>query len=211
MISASFINVNTGWVGCAYSSYSGDNYFYISRTTNGGVNWVTSNSQIANNIYFNNNMEGVYSSNSTLMKTTDGGSSWFNSNINGNNIQGLCANGKDLYVVGDYGMIMKGTDIFTTGIQNEGNIIPDKYFLNQNYPNPFNPTTKISFALPKAGQVTIKVFDVLGKEIETLVNESLKPGTYEAAFDGSNYPSGVYFYRLTSDGFVETKRMVLIK
>ncbi len=72
--------------------------------------------------------------------------------------------------------------------------------------------------MPKAGLVTIKVFDVLGKEIETLVNENLKPGTYEAAFDGSNYPSGVYFYRLTinhsgtsADGFTETKRMVLIK
>ncbi|MFA5012705.1 MAG: T9SS type A sorting domain-containing protein [Ignavibacteria bacterium] len=89
--------------------------------------------------------------------------------------------------------------------------LPSKYSLSQNYPNPFNPRTKISFQLSVVSLSTLKVFDITGKEVATLVNERLQPGTYETTFDGSGLNSGVYFYRLTTDGFAETKRMVLIK
>ncbi len=89
--------------------------------------------------------------------------------------------------------------------------IPEKHSLSQNYPNPFNPVTKISFQLPVAGLSTLKVFDITGKEVATLVNERLQAGTYETTFDGSGLNSGVYFYQLRTDGFSETKRMILLK
>jgi hypothetical protein len=89
--------------------------------------------------------------------------------------------------------------------------VPNEYRLYQNYPNPFNPATNIKFAIPKNEFVKITAFDMLGKEIETLVNERLAPGTYETNWNASNYPSGIYFYRLQADDFSETKRMTLIK
>jgi len=89
--------------------------------------------------------------------------------------------------------------------------IPLKYSLAQNYPNPFNPVTKINFAIPKQGLVTLKVYDVLGREVRTLINEVKSVGTYAIDFDGSELSSGVYFYRLTSADFTDIKRMLLIK
>ena len=92
----------------------------------------------------------------------------------------------------------------------ENKIVKD-YYLSSNYPNPFNPTTNIRYSIPKSGMVKLAVFDALGREIQTLVNESLKPGTYEASFDGTMLNSGVYFYKLITDGFTDTKKMLLIK
>ncbi|MFZ4591599.1 MAG: T9SS type A sorting domain-containing protein, partial [Ignavibacteria bacterium] len=97
-----------------------------------------------------------------------------------------------------------------TGINNN-QTTPDKFELSQNYPNPFNPTTNIHYSVPKSGMVKLVVFDALGREIQTLVNESQQAGTYEASFSGSNYPSGVYFYKITAGDFIETKRMLLVK
>jgi hypothetical protein len=97
------------------------------------------------------------------------------------------------------------------GIISYNNEIPQQYALSQNYPNPFNPTTRIKFALPESGNVILKLYDNLGKEISTLVNENLNAGQYEYEFDGSNLGSGVYYYKIFSDNFVETKKMVLVK
>lgn len=92
-----------------------------------------------------------------------------------------------------------------------GNQIPKNYELAQNYPNPFNPVTKISFALPKQGFVNVKIYDITGREIKTLVNEVKQAGYYTVDFNGSHLSSGVYFYRIQSGDFVQTKRMVLLK
>lgn len=89
--------------------------------------------------------------------------------------------------------------------------VPSILSLNQNYPNPFNPVTIITYSIPKQGLVTIKVFDVLGKEVSTIVSEVKEPGNYQATFDGSKLPSGVYIYRLHSNNFVINKKMLLIK
>jgi carboxypeptidase T len=89
--------------------------------------------------------------------------------------------------------------------------IPKTYALEQNYPNPFNPVTVIKYQLPQPEFVTIKVFDLLGKEVAALVNEKKEPGYYETSFDGSNLASGLYFYRIEAGNFVETKKMMLIK
>ncbi len=85
------------------------------------------------------------------------------------------------------------------------------FTLNQNYPNPFNSTTIISYTIPKAGHVSLKIFDVLGREVETLVNENQNVGRYEVNFDGSRLASGVYFYRLVAGNRFITKKMLLIK
>ena len=89
--------------------------------------------------------------------------------------------------------------------------IPDSYQLSQNYPNPFNPSTKINFTIPVNGQVSLKVYDVLGKEVMSLVNDVMTAGRHEVTFNGSNLNSGTYFYRLQSGNFVETKKMLLVK
>lgn len=89
--------------------------------------------------------------------------------------------------------------------------MPQDFSLEQNYPNPFNPATKINYSVKKNGFIALKIFDSSGKEIETLVSETQSAGTYTAYFDGLELPSGVYYYRLTSENFSETKKMILIK
>jgi subtilisin-like proprotein convertase family protein len=97
-----------------------------------------------------------------------------------------------------------------TGLSNIG-ILPTKFELSQNYPNPFNPTTKINFAIPKQGLVTMKIYDVLGREVRTLINEIKPAGNYTVDFNASELSSGVYFYRVQSGDFSDIKRMILIK
>lgn len=101
-------------------------------------------------------------------------------------------------------------DVF--GIQQIGSETPSQFSLEQNYPNPFNPVTKIRFSIPVNTQdLTLKVYDALGREITTLFNGSVKPGLYEADWDAGIYPSGVYFYRLAGGNFISTRKMVLVK
>jgi hypothetical protein len=91
------------------------------------------------------------------------------------------------------------------------NAVPEAYRLSQNYPNPFNPSTTIKFALPHAGPVTLRVYNVLGEEVVTLISGEHPAGTFEASWDASGLPSGVYFYRLTAGEYIQTKKMVLMK
>lgn len=88
---------------------------------------------------------------------------------------------------------------------------PSEYKLDQNYPNPFNPSTKIAYSIPQNSFVTLKVFDVLGKEVATLVNETKNAGNYEATFDASKLTSGMYIYELKTNNFVQNKKMMLVK
>ena len=85
------------------------------------------------------------------------------------------------------------------------------YKLYQNYPNPFNPMTKIKYDIPNDNFVTIKIYDMLGRELMSLVNEFKPAGSYTVTFDATNYPSGVYFYKITSDNFVQVRKMILIR
>jgi hypothetical protein len=89
--------------------------------------------------------------------------------------------------------------------------LPQNYALDQNYPNPFNPATKITYAVPQNSFISLRVFDILGNEVQTLVNETKNAGTYTVSFDAASVPSGVYFYTLEAGNFVSTKKMVLIK
>jgi hypothetical protein len=103
------------------------------------------------------------------------------------------------------------------GINVISSSVPSEYKLFQNYPNPFNPVTKIKFDIAKKedriqnSEVKLKIYDITGREIITLVNEQLQPGTYKVTFDGSDYSSGIYFYKLSTTDFTDTKRLVLLK
>ncbi len=119
------------------------------------------------------------------------------------------------------GCIINGTvygDTTVVSVEDETPNLPTEFYLSQNYPNPFNPSTKIKFTIPNVGRrgsstynVTLKVYDVLGKEVATLVNEELPPGEYEIEFDATGLPSGVYFYQLKAGNFIQTKKMILLR
>ncbi|MFA5404624.1 MAG: T9SS type A sorting domain-containing protein [Ignavibacteria bacterium] len=109
-------------------------------------------------------------------------------------------------------VINSGRGYYTpTGITNNNTVIPDKYYLSQNYPNPFNPVTKINFGVPKSGLTTLRVYDILGNLIYSLVNGNLQAGSYNYEFDGSDLSSGIYYFKLTSGDFTDVKKMTLIK
>ena len=113
------------------------------------------------------------------------------------------------WAVGNLGVVSKMSNV--TGISNIGGEVPVDYTLGQNYPNPFNPETNINFTIPKSGNVTLKIYDVSGKEVSTLVNEVKNAGNYIVGFNAASLPSGAYFYRLETNGFSATKKMMLIK
>lgn len=98
-----------------------------------------------------------------------------------------------------------------TGVNQTSTEVPAEYTLEQNYPNPFNPATKINFSMVKSGNAKLTVFDITGREVAVLVNENLSIGSYTVDFDASKLTSGVYFYRLQTGDFVQTKKMTLVK
>ena len=98
-----------------------------------------------------------------------------------------------------------------TGIEQVNTSVPESYKLGQNYPNPFNPTTKIEFAIPQSGNVSLKVFNILGQEVATVINKQMKAGSYQVDFDGSKLTSGVYVYRLETPNYSVSKKMLLLK
>jgi hypothetical protein len=97
------------------------------------------------------------------------------------------------------------------GVEDELNSLPTEYSLSQNFPNPLNPSTKIKYSIPISSQVSLKIFNTLGEELEILVNEEKPIGTYEVNWNAANLPSGVYFYRLQAGDFVQTRKMILLK
>jgi hypothetical protein len=105
-------------------------------------------------------------------------------------------------------LIIKSTSV---GVNNISTVIPTEHKLYANYPNPFNPTTKIKFEIPKDEFVKVTVYDLSGKAVSELVNEKLRAGVYEADFNGGALASGTYFYKIETTGFIETRKMVLIK
>ncbi len=188
----------------------------VSKTTNGGYNWteILRDSNNINNIFFVNVNTGyALSKPHTLFRTSNGGLNWSkqipDSTETLNAIHFI--NAYTGWLAGNHGLLLYTTNGGSTFVNEINGNIPEKYLLSQNYPNPFNPTTKIQFEVPSSKFVKIVVFDILGKEVQTLVNESLQPGTYETSFDGSSLTSGVYFYRLITNEFTETKKMLLIK
>jgi len=145
-----------------------------------------------------------------VFRSTDNGENW-------THLNGLTNLEVWSFTINSNGYIFAGTDdgVFrsinsTTSVEDEYNV-PTTYSLEQNYPNPFNPNTKIRYSIPQSSKVVIKVFDILGNEIEALVNEEKQTGTYEITWYAEGLPSGIYFYRIQANNFIETKKMMLMK
>jgi hypothetical protein len=178
-----------------HDNRDGNYEIYYKRSTDGGVNWG------ADTRLTNNSANSYYPSVS----------------VSGSAVHVVWNDYRD----GNYEIYYKrDTTGNPVGIININSEIPKEFSLGQNYPNPFNPTTKIKFEirppltplLSKEGTgVVLQIYDVLGCEVATLVNEELKPGSYEVDFDGSNYTSGVYYYTLQTQQFKQSKRMVLLR
>jgi hypothetical protein len=204
----------------------------ILKSTNSGLNWsiVQNSFQFGyhdyNDVKFVNESTGYVvmgrDTKGYIIRTTDAGLSWvqtFELIGNGTSEPGSLTcisilNDRHMWVGGYNGTIV--STVSPVGIQSVGAEIPIHSSLFQNYPNPFNPQTKIKFDIPsnvkgQTSNVKLIIYDLLGREVTTLVDEELKPGTYEVDWDCSNYSSGVYFYKIITEGFVETKKMVLMK
>ena len=209
----SFINDTTGWL----IGFSGGVY----KTTDFGSTWDSiGNVNSSNDIYtveFADEYNGwCGGQNGVIYRSTDGGESWLQQvtthQFNNGFIRSIYAyDDSILWAVGNLGKILFTTTGGTTSILQSGNEIPDKFSVEQNYPNPFNPTTKIKFDLPKREFVTLKVYDISGREVAILLNDFKNAGSYIAEFDATHLSSGVYFYTIIAGSFKETKRMVLIK
>jgi len=190
----------------------------VFRSKNNGDVWTKFNSGLIDStitgLVFTTNQNRVFTAtDSGIFYTTLTGIKWtkINSGLKGLNCISLCTDNDFIYAgISGFGVFryslakMQADELLT-------NNLPTNFNLLQNYPNPFNPTTNIKYYLRANSFVKLVVFDMPGREIETLVNETQTPGTYEAKWDASKYPSGVYFYRLTTDNFSETKKMILIK
>jgi len=209
-----YINTTTGWMaGQTFSNYS------IYKTTNGGNNWsFYTLSGYLNSIRFVNDQTGwVCNSGGAIYQSTNGGINWVlqASGITTSLNSLFFVNAQTGWAVGAAGRILKTTTGGITFIRPISNEIPNEFKLYQNYPNPFNPTTKIKFSIPPykggKGDVSLIIYDILSRKVAVLVNEALKPGTYEVDFEGSDYPSGVFFYKLTAGTFSETRKMILLK
>jgi hypothetical protein len=195
---------------------------YIS--SDNGASWIQSvlNNQtvksfaIYESIIYSGTSEGIFLS-------TNNGTTWIQKNDGFNIVPYISS-----FLIND-NYLFAGTYSYSVwkrplsellGTQKISSTIPQEFHLCQNYPNPFNPVTKIKFDIPtpltppegeKSGFITLIIYDVLGCEIAVLVNEQLKPGTYEVEWDGTNYPSGVYFYKLMAGDYSAAKRMILLK
>jgi len=113
------------------------------------------------------------------------------------------------YLLNGTGNLNKGTESVSNS--KDDNKLPKEFALFNNYPNPFNPTTTINYSIKQDGLVSLKVYDILGKEVATLVNENKPPGKHSVKFNASNLPSGIYFYRIVSGNFSATKKLILLK
>jgi hypothetical protein len=179
--------------------------------------WVTSILTIGSNIFAGTFGDGIW-------RSTNNGNNW--SQINDGLASGayyvLSLGVNEQYIFAG----TNGSNIWrrslsqvVTGIENEPNVQPTDFSLKQNYPNPFNPSTKIRYTIPsviasetkQSAFVTLKIYDVLGNEVATLVNEEKPTGNYSVSFDASGLTSGIYFYKLTTSSFTQTKKMILVK
>jgi photosystem II stability/assembly factor-like uncharacterized protein len=195
------------------------NYGMIYRTNDGGSTWLTKQSGTGlrlNSVQFINDMYGIAVGDSGVMiRSTDRGLTW-SSLASGSTNNLTSAHFSNAYigaVVGEKGTILRTaqTDLPVSVPEDRELSIPREFALYQNYPNPFNPSTAVSYQLLANSFVTLKVFDVLGREVATLVDGLQRAGKHTVRWDASRFTSGVYFYRLATDTFVETKKMVFLK
>ena len=154
----------------------------------------------------------VCGSNGMIYKSSNGGDTWLDQTVQtGRNVNAIFFyDERHGFAVGDSGLILYTSHGGLTGIGDQGGC-PPRFQLEQNYPNPFNPSTIISFNLPSRSFVSLKVFDLLGKEVESMVSEILPAGHYSRLRNATGMPSGIYFYRLQAGSYLEAKKLVLLR
>ena len=207
-----FSDANTGYY-CTNTSNcrivkttnGGDNWFLVNDITDAGAGWDMS---------FPNASTGyVCTGAGKVLKTTNAGLNWGiqNTPLTENLYQIQFPSVNTGYVACWSGKILKTTNgglTFTGKLDDE---VPKDYVLEQNYPNPFNPQTTIRFSVPKSGLITLKIYDVKGQEVKSLISDEYKSGNYEIKLTGDGLSSGVYYYRLQAQDFSQTRKMILLK
>jgi hypothetical protein len=205
--------------------FAGTHLSGVYRTSNNGTNWTPISLNLPGHDVYALSASGTnlaLACNSGVYISKNNGTNWLNIDQSLGEVYAFLFTNNYLFAGTRFSSVWRRPLSDFVGIQNISTETPSKYSLGQNYPNPFNAVTKIKLDVPSVKQasllVTLKVYDVMGREVQTLVNERLQPGTYEVAFDGSMLNSGVYFYKMvvrhggsSTDGFTETKKMLLIK
>ncbi|MEJ2615158.1 MAG: T9SS type A sorting domain-containing protein [Ignavibacteriaceae bacterium] len=214
--------INNTWRGvvCAFAVkdnnlFVGTDGYGIFLTTNRGINWTSMNSGLSSNsvlslalcdtVLFAGTTDGVFIS-------SNNGITWssVNSGLVNNVISALTVYDSKLFAGTHGGIWYRPLSELITSIEKPSFEL-SKFYLYQNYPNPFNPITTITYSLPKNSFVTLKIYDLLGREVVTLVNEEKHSGTYKVIWNAQNKPSGIYFYKITAGGYSKAHKMILMK
>ncbi|MFA6980972.1 MAG: YCF48-related protein [Ignavibacteriaceae bacterium] len=228
-----FSNINNGWiVGTSGELNDGIFTYYtdgvILHTSDDGVNWEKQiyprdnySSDISDVFFIDNDNGWVIGSDSHInssnyqgfiFRTTNGGKTWVTDSIAYGSRKVVFTDIENGWIFNGISKILHTTNGGISDIREENrNSIPKDYLLWQNYPNPFNPTTTIKFSIPKLSFVTLKIYNLLGQEVGQLVNGIKSPGIYEVKFNGEEFSSGVYFYRIQADNYSVTRKLIILK
>jgi photosystem II stability/assembly factor-like uncharacterized protein len=218
LLSIYFVNQQTGWIGAANLERNN-----IYKTTNGGTNWFFQDNPVSqagwnqiNDIRFISPDSG-WAAHGTpgtgaIMFTSNGGANWVMDNTQYSWYDCLEAYSRSkVWSGGSEGRIWYTLIEEATGINATENNVPDKFTLFQNYPNPFNPETVIRYSLIKNGFVMLKIFNILGNEVATLVDEKQNAGSHSVKFNAAGFSSGIYYYKLEAGNFTDVRKMILLK
>ena len=186
-------------------------YSYDNGNTWNNLN-VSSLGSRVNSVGFYSDLIVVGTDTSGVFLSYDFGNNWISisAGLSDKVIKGIVVHPDGLLLCGTESEGIYLADLNSTGVDDMNNL-PLVFSINQNYPNPFNPTTNIRYSIPNSENVQIKIYDLLGRELQTLVNEFKQAGTYELEFDATDISSGVYFYRIQAGDYVDTKKMVLLR
>jgi len=217
-------NYGYNWIPSLF--VASNDYLYAggSLSTDNGITWTSLSLNQGYTTFAENSIGHIFCGTtnygSGVWRSTDYGDTWeqINSGLPTMDVRSVAVDSEDYLYAGPWGYSLFKTTTPTITDVSEINFAPTSFSLEQNYPNPFNPSTTIKYTIPnvtlsgvEGSRVRLKVYDVLGNEIVTLVNEEKPIGTYELNWNAANLPSGVYFYRLQAGSFVETKKMILLK
>lgn len=215
LLSVDFRDLNNGYSSGAFGT--------ILKTVNGGQTWSTlttplpPNTQITINATSGKSDAAVWAvgDQGLVLFSNNGGQTWSTQfAATGYDLfSSYVMNDSTLWIGGDWGTILaKGDPSLVTEVKEQKNLeVPQAFTLSQNYPNPFNPSTTIKFSLPRAGNVTLKVYNILGSQVATLIDGFKPLGSYSVEFNAKNLPSGIYFYELREGSYSEIKKMSLLK